>query len=176
MMRAKAITLSGLESSIKTYLNSFRQQIVLSQEIPSFPHLPPLLSECFGRLKDLLDSTRDDPPHILQLAPFHSKGLPAASLAISKAANIVSIQSRLHQKGNLFENLTLRGTWPKHTVKAEVIALLCVSRATCVRLGKRSENWRGFVTYFYLGVLNSEVHFPAEFCSILDQTYLPLTF
>lgn len=147
MMRAKAITLSGLKRSITTYLTSFGQQIVLSHEIPHSPYLPPLLSECFGRLKDLLDSTWDDPPHILQLAPFHSKGLPAASLAISKAANIVSIQSRLHQKGNLFENLTLRGTWPKHTVKAEVVALLCVSRTTGVRLGKRSGNWKGSLSH-----------------------------
>lgn len=145
-MRAKAITLSGLKRSITTYLTSFGQT-VLSHEIPHSPYLPPLLSECFGRLKDLLDSTWDDPPHILQLAPFHSKGLPAASLAISKAANIVSIQSRLHQKGNLFENLTLRGTWPKHTVKAEVVALLCVSRTTGVRLGKRSGNWKGSLSH-----------------------------
>lgn len=156
MMRAKEITLSGLKRSTTTYLNSFGQLIVSSHEIPHSPHLPPLLSECFGRLKDLLDGTWDDTPHILQLAPFHSKGLPAASLAISKAANVVSIQSRLHQKGNLFENLTLRGTWPKHTVEAEVIALLCVSRATGVRLGKRRGNWRGSVTYFESGVLNPD--------------------
>lgn len=96
------------------------------------PHLPPLLLECFGRLEDLLDSTWNDSPQVLQIAPLHSKGLPAASLAISKATNVVPIQSRLHQQGDLFENLTLSGTRPKHTVEAEVIALLSVSRATGV--------------------------------------------
>lgn len=103
-MRAKAITLSGCPEKIN---HNIFNLFWTTDKILCSPHLPPLLLECFGRLKDLLDSTWDDPPRILQIAPFHSKGLPAASLAISEAANVVPIQSRLHQKGNLFENLTL---------------------------------------------------------------------
>lgn len=113
------------------------------QQLLCRPYLPPLLLECFGRLENLLDSTWNDSPQVLQIGPLHSKGLPAASLAISKATNVVPIQSRLYQQGDLFENLTLRVTRPEHTIEAEVIALLSVSRAPCVRLRTRRGNLKG---------------------------------
>jgi len=133
--------LKGKKTTIKTHLTLFEQQIFHRKLCR--PYLPPLLLECFGRLEDLLDSTWNDSPQVLQIAPLHSKGLPAAGLAISKATNVVPIQSRLYQQGDLFENLPLRVTRPEHTVEAEVIALLSVSGAPCVRLRKRRGDFKG---------------------------------
>lgn len=67
--------------------------------------LPAPDPQLVGGPEDLLDCSGDDASSVLELAPLHGVRLPTACLAVSEAADVVAVQRRLDQQGDLVEDL-----------------------------------------------------------------------
>lgn len=74
--------------------------------------LPALLFQFLRGPEDLLHSSGNDPPGLIHVLPLHGERLATSRLAVGKAADIVAIEGRLHQQGDLLENL--REEWGHH--------------------------------------------------------------
>lgn len=67
--------------------------------------LPALNPQLLGGPEDLLHGSGDDAAGLLELASLHGVRLPAARLAVGKAAHVVAVQRRLDQQRDLLEDL-----------------------------------------------------------------------
>lgn len=68
-------------------------------------NLPALCFQFLGCSEDLLHGSGNDTSGLVELVPLHGVRLSTSCLAVSKAADIVSIQRWLHQQGDLFKYL-----------------------------------------------------------------------
>lgn len=71
----------------------------------SCTYLPALYPQFLCCFEDLLHSPGNHTSGFRKLVPLHCVRLSTSSLAICKAADIVAIQSRLHQQGDLLKDL-----------------------------------------------------------------------
>lgn len=72
-------------------------------------NLPALRFQFVGRSEDLLHGSGNNASGLVEVAPLHGVRFTTSRLAVGKTADVVAVQSRLHQQGDLLENL--RAKW-----------------------------------------------------------------
>lgn len=68
-------------------------------------NLPALCSKFLCCPEDLLHGPGNDTSGLIKLVSLHGVRFSTSCLAIGKAADVVAIQCRLHQQGDLFKDL-----------------------------------------------------------------------
>ena len=67
--------------------------------------LPALLLQFPSRFKHLLHCPWNDSPAVFRIFSLHGVSFATARLAICKTTNVVTIQGRLYEQGDLFKDL-----------------------------------------------------------------------